>query len=110
MSINPFQFVINYDRDLATSMSQELECQQKAVVAFERRGHGMVLKNRLDEHSAIPRIYLISNACVERLGKDAALRKEYGSLIDMILDFAKKNPLHSGYEFYYKFIVHEEAF
>ncbi len=107
MCINPCEISVNRDRDLVGTMSKDHELHQEAVAAFEERGHGFVIKNRLDKDCDMPRILFLSKCCIERLAKDTVLRNQYGTLIDAIVDYAERNPLCKGCGFYYTFIVHE---
>ncbi len=109
MSINPLEIVINYDRDLSSSAKKDLGFHKAAVLAFEKRGHGIVLKSRADEYSNVPRIYLISYNAAKELERDAYLRKEYGALIDAMLEYLKRSPFCNG-DSHFKFIVHDGFF
>lgn len=109
MAINPLEIVINYDRDLVVGSRQGLSYDKEAVLAFERRGHGIVLKSRSDEHSIVPRIFLISYNGVRELRKDAYLRKKYGTLIDAMGDYMDRCPSRPA-DSYHKFAVHDGFF
>lgn len=109
MPINPLEIVINYDRDLSSSTKQDLGLHKKAILAFEKRGHGIVLKSHADEYSNVPRIYLISYNAAKALERDTYLRKEYGALIDAILEYLDRSPVRDC-DSHYKFVVHDGFF